>query len=102
MNVVREDTHETDHIDVPSSTQIRSKTKLTTETPLTCYICGETSEEWIAVDMIRLFRDQAAARDRFEEKHGREPESDLFVCPDCEAENPYTDSRRIPAPLGAG
>lgn len=27
---------------------------MTTETPLTCYICGRTSDEWITVDMMRM------------------------------------------------
>ena len=62
---------------------------MTTETPLTCYICGRTSGEWMTVDMIGLFEDQDAARERFAEKHGTEPESYLFVCPDCDDENPH-------------
>lgn len=61
---------------------------MTTETPLTCYICGRT-DDWMTVDMIGLFKDQEAARDRFREKHGNDPESYLFVCPDCEDDNPY-------------
>ncbi len=43
----------------------------------------------MTVDMIGLFKDQEAARDRFEEKHGEEPENYLFVCPDCDEESPY-------------
>lgn len=62
---------------------------MTTETPLTCYICGRTSEDWMTVDMIGLFKDQHAAQKRFEEKHGKEPESYLFVCGDCEDANPH-------------
>jgi hypothetical protein len=27
---------------------------MTTETPLTCYVCGET-DDWMTVDMIGLF-----------------------------------------------
>ncbi|WP_226022845.1 hypothetical protein [Halomicrobium salinisoli] len=61
---------------------------MTTETPLTCYVCGRTSEEWITVNMIGLFEDQEAAGKRFEEKHGEEPESYLFVCPNCDDANP--------------
>jgi len=62
---------------------------MTTETPLTCYICGRTGDDWMTVDMIGLFEDQEAARERFKEKHDKEPESYLFVCPDCEDENPH-------------
>jgi len=62
---------------------------MTTETPLTCYLCGTTSDDWITVDMKGLFEDQKAARDRFIEKHGEEPESYLFVCDECEENNPY-------------
>jgi len=61
---------------------------MTTETPLTCYICGKT-DDWMTVDMIGLFKDQQATKERFKEKHETEPESYLFVCPDCEDENPY-------------
>jgi hypothetical protein len=60
-----------------------------TETPLTYYICGETSDDWITVDMMGLFEDQAAARKRFEEKHRKEPGSYLFVCDECEENNPH-------------
>ncbi|WP_226483250.1 hypothetical protein [Natrinema amylolyticum] len=62
---------------------------MTTETPLTCYICGLTSDDWRTVDMIGLFEEQKAARKRFKEKHGKEPDSYLFVCPECEEENPH-------------
>jgi hypothetical protein len=62
---------------------------MTTETPLTCYICGQTSDDWITVDMIGLFKDQEAARERFREKHEKKPQSYLFVCPECEDKNPY-------------
>ena len=62
---------------------------MTTETPLTCYLCGQTSDDWITVDMIGLFEDQEEASERFKEKHGTEPESYLFVCPTCEDENSY-------------
>jgi hypothetical protein len=62
---------------------------MTTETPLTCYICGRTSDDWITVDMKGILKDRDAARERFVEKHGEEPESYLFVCPDCEKENPH-------------
>jgi len=62
---------------------------MTTETPLTCYLCGQTSDDWITVDMIGLFEDQEGASERFKEKHGAEPESYLFVCPACEDENSY-------------
>jgi hypothetical protein len=43
----------------------------------------------VTVDTIGLFADQAAAASRFEEKHGRAPESYPFVCPDCESVPPY-------------
>lgn len=61
---------------------------MTTETPLTCYICGRT-DDWMTVDMIGLFEDQNAAAERFREKHDETPESYLFVCPGCDDENPY-------------
>jgi len=60
---------------------------MTVDTPLTCYICGET-EDWVTVDLIGCFEDRQSASERFEEKHGRKPESFLFVCPDCRKENP--------------
>lgn len=62
---------------------------MTTECPLTCYICGKTSSDWITVDMIGLFKEQESAGKRFEEKHNKEPESYLFVCSDCEDKNPF-------------
>ena len=43
----------------------------------------------MTVDMIGLFEDQEAARERFKEKHDTEPESYLFVCPECGDENPH-------------
>jgi len=43
----------------------------------------------MTVDMIGLFEDQEAARERFKEKHDKEPESYLFVCQNCEKENPH-------------
>ncbi|ERH04607.1 MAG: hypothetical protein J07HR59_01743 [Halorubrum sp. J07HR59] len=42
----------------------------------------------MTVDMIGLFEDQEAARERFKQKHGEESQSYLFVCPDCEDEHP--------------
>lgn len=42
----------------------------------------------MTVDMIGLFEDQQAAGERFREKHGEEPKSYLFVCPECEDEHP--------------
>ncbi|MFC6992434.1 hypothetical protein ACFQH3_12160 [Haladaptatus sp. GCM10025707] len=60
---------------------------MTVDSPLTCYICGETSDR-ATVDLIGCFKDQDAASERFEEKHGREPESYLDVCSSCQDENP--------------
>ena len=62
---------------------------MTTETPLTCYICGQTNDDWMTVDMIGLFKDQEAACERFKKKHDTEPESYLFVCLAFEDENPH-------------
>ena len=41
------------------------------------------------MDIIGLFKNQEAAGKRFEEKHGKEPESYLFVCSDCNDEHPH-------------
>jgi predicted metal-binding protein len=43
----------------------------------------------MTVDMIGLFKNQEAARVRFEVKHDKQPKSHLFVCSDCEDENPH-------------
>jgi hypothetical protein len=43
----------------------------------------------MTVDMIGLFEDQEAARERFKQTYETEPESYLFVCPDCEDDNPH-------------
>ena len=61
---------------------------MTVDTLLTCYICGET-DDWTTVDLIGCFEDRHAAGERFEEKHGRKPDSYLFVCPECKEENPH-------------
>ena len=61
---------------------------MTVDTPLTCYICGETTDR-STVDLIGCFKEQEAAGLRFKEKHGRVPESYLDVCPSCEEENPH-------------
>lgn len=60
---------------------------MTVDAPLTGYICGETKDEK-TVDMIGCLHDQDAARERFEEKHGKEPDSYLYVCDDCRDDNP--------------
>ncbi|AOW79894.1 hypothetical protein HTSR_0703 [Halodesulfurarchaeum formicicum] len=39
--------------------------------------------------MIGCFEDRQTAGERFEEKHGKEPDSYLFVCPECKEENPH-------------
>ena len=44
---------------------------MTTETPLTCYICGQTNDDWMTVDMIGLFKDQEAACERFKKSTTR-------------------------------
>ena len=62
---------------------------MTTETPLTRYIYGRTSDDRITVDMIGLVEDQETARERFKEQHDKVPASHLFVYPDCEDVSPY-------------
>ena len=47
---------------------------MTVDTPLTCYICGET-DDWTTVDLIGCFEDRQAAGERFEEKHGEKPDA---------------------------
>ncbi len=61
---------------------------MTTDCPLTCYICGETPEGAMTVDMVGCLKDQEAAGERFEEKHGEQHEGYLFICNDCRDENP--------------
>lgn len=61
---------------------------MTVDTPLTCYICSETSNRK-TVDMIGCLRDQEAASERFREKHDTEPNGYIDICPDCRDENPH-------------
>lgn len=61
---------------------------MTVDTPLTCYICGETSDRQ-TVDLIGCFQDQEDAEERFEEKHGSSAEGYIDICPDCRDENPH-------------
>jgi len=60
---------------------------MTVDTPLTCYVCGVTSDEFVTVDLLGCLRNQEAAAKRFVEKFGREPEGYLFVCDDCRQRN---------------
>lgn len=60
---------------------------LTIDTPLTCYVCGITSDEFVTVDLIGCLKNQEAASKRFVEKFGRDPEGYLFVCSDCAHKN---------------
>lgn len=60
---------------------------MTVDAPLTCYICGETSDR-ATVDLIGCFKDQEAARERFVEKHDEEPGGYLDICPTCNREHP--------------
>ena len=56
--------------------------------PLTCYICGETTDR-VAVDKRGCLEDQQAAIERFKDKHGHRPEALLDVCPSCHDEEPH-------------
>ncbi len=55
---------------------------MTVDCPLTCYICGETTDN-ATVDMIGCLENQADATVRFREKFNREPDSYLWVCEVC-------------------
>lgn len=61
---------------------------MTADTPLTCYICGETGG--MTIDMIGCFdpENREEANNRFEEKHGYRPDGYLHVCPQCRDGNP--------------
>lgn len=56
------------------------------DTPLTCYVCGVTSDEFVTVDLIGCLKDNLAHK-RFRAKFGREPESYLFICGECRKKN---------------
>ena len=60
---------------------------MTIDCPLTCYVCGVTSEKFITVDMIGCLKHQEAAEKRFIEKFGVKPEPFLFVCNDWTKKN---------------
>jgi len=69
---------------------------MTVDTPLTCYVCGVTSDEFVTVDLLGCLRDQEGAAKRFIEKFGREPKAYLFVCGDCRKKNRvYVNDPRI-------
>lgn len=64
---------------------------MTIDCPLTCYICGETPRKAKTVDMLGCLKDRKKAKERFREKHNKEPEGFLFICANCREENPvYT------------
>ena len=52
------------------------------DTPLTCYICGET-EPRVTVDMIGCLKDQEKADERFKEKFGEYANGYIDICPKC-------------------
>ena len=62
---------------------------MTTETPLTCYICGELNDDVYTVDQVGLLADSESATERFEEKFGRKPEGYLHICAECEEKHPH-------------
>lgn len=55
--------------------------------PLTCYICGATSNKRYTYGMYGCLKDQFSAIDRFREKHSKEPESIIDICPKCKRDN---------------
>lgn len=59
---------------------------MTVDRPLTCYVCGVTSDEFVTVDRIGCLKSGLADK-RFFEKFGREPESYLFICDKCKKKN---------------
>ncbi len=61
---------------------------MTIDSPLTCYICGETPEGAKTVDLVGCLKDRKKARERFKEKFGTEPQGYLFICDNCRQENP--------------
>jgi protein-arginine kinase activator protein McsA len=59
---------------------MRWKRRVTIDTPLTCYMCGVTSDEFVTVDLLGCLRVQEAATKRFVEKFvGSQRVTSLFV-----------------------
>lgn len=56
------------------------------DTPLTCYICGKTSDR-ATVDLIGCLKDQEKANKRFKEKFNRDADGYIDICPKCRKNN---------------
>jgi len=55
---------------------------MSTDLPLTCYICGEV--DWDGtMDMIGCLKKQDKASERFFEKYGHYPNGYLHICYNC-------------------
>jgi len=52
------------------------------DSPLTCYICGETTNRK-TVDLLGCLKDQKAAEERYKEKFGKKAPGFIDICPDC-------------------
>jgi len=64
---------------------------MTIDCPLTCYICGKTPEDAKTVDLLGCLKNREEARERFKEKHEKNPDGYLFICSSCREKNPvYT------------
>lgn len=61
---------------------------MTIDCPLTCYVCGETREDAMTVDMIGCLEDQKSSAERFQEKFDKQPDGYLDICSDCRDDNP--------------
>ena len=72
---------------------------MTIDTPLTCYICGKTSDEFMTVDMLGCLKNQEAAEKRFVEKFNFKPDGYLFICSECREKN-RTYARNIEKKYG--
>ncbi len=53
------------------------------DSPLTCYICGETSDKRCTYGRYGCLKNQKEAAIRFEEKHNKKPQHLLDICPSC-------------------
>jgi hypothetical protein len=55
---------------------------MTIDTPLTCYICGETKDD-MTVDLLGCIKNMQEADKRFIQKFGKSADGFLYVCLEC-------------------